>query len=137
MKEKIGRLCGLVSLILFRLSWQVEPTFFFCVSFWMAVGVTEFVDWRIYKRPFTFSSMLVNLGFLSNAAVTISNNGKMPCLGKLGNPTSIWTPATSQHHLLPLCDRFFGFAVGDFLIVAGLFLSIAFSVSRALIPGAR
>jgi hypothetical protein len=97
-------------IILARIIWQMYPNPWCCIGFWALV---LWLNRPKKNSPHTF---LVFVGAACNAVATITNDGKMPVLGKYGSPVSVWRAARPGDHLLILSDRFGGFSIGDVLI---------------------
>ena len=70
------------------------------------------------------------IGGRLNMIVTLANRGFMPVVG--GEETQgIWVTATEAHKLLFLADRFWGFSIGDFILMSGLgFLIISLLIGK-------
>lgn len=101
----------------FRILWQYYPNIWCCCLFWfVATGV------QFWGHPAKYQEVAI-VGLLCNAVVTIANGGKMPVIGwGSGTVLSVWRPAQPGDRFLMLCDRFWGFSIGDFMIIAGMLL---------------
>lgn len=105
--------------------WEGRPTFWLCLMFWLfsltwdALQVAAASSTR--SRLFWFAA---NAGGYLNAAVTLANNGHMPVVGVVSGQDSLWVIANESHRLLPLCDRFAGFSLGDLLMASGALLCV-------------
>ena len=55
-----------------------------------------------------------------NAIVTLANGGFMPVGSAISNlGASLWVRSSGAHHLRWMGDNYFGFSLGDFLIIGG------------------
>jgi len=115
--------------LLFRVLWQLYPSFWACALFWLSFLAMELMyacrggnkDWQAKTPIFAGAAM--------NAAVTLANDGRMPVLGS-NSFMSVWVRGEGKH-LLFLCDRFGGFSLGDFFIIGGaLFLILRYFLRK-------
>jgi len=103
------------------LAWKHTASLPLCLAFWIVVLI-----WSVRpiasRRP-TVVWMLVLLGVLSNAVVTLANSGIMPADYNPATfiPASpVWQPAADRH-LLVLSDQraLSYFSIGDLCLLTG------------------
>lgn len=113
--------------------FQWWPGLATAAPFWSAVLVWD-VDWlhRATTRAQRAGRSLTLLGALSNALVTLTNDGRMPVVGVLCTSGGPWVPASSAHHFLALADRYLGFSVGDFLLITGFLVPLLAAASAVV-----
>ncbi len=100
--------------------WKAHPDITVCALFWLSI-VWMTYSMKVISRP---AGLLILLGAVSNAVVTIFNDGVMPVVGM---PRSfsplfpVWQQAHANHGLLLLADHasLCYFSVGDFMLIAG------------------
>jgi hypothetical protein len=96
-----------------RIGWGLgEDALLWSSIFW--VGVVAF--WLLLGN----GSVLCVPGILCNALATLTNGGKMPVYGQENVTGYAWVKGTQDSHLQFLCDQFYSYSIGDFLIFAGL-----------------
>lgn len=121
MRYILGIALFLTSLGL-RILWSCDPGLFVCCAFWVTIATANVVTRQWWLLP----------GLLSNGTVTIANGGVMPVFGSEKVTGPIHVQGTPEAALQFLCDQFYGFSVGDVLLLAGLSCSIAIALnSRA------
>ena len=103
------------------LAWKRTASLPLCLSFWIIVliwGVRPIAS----RRP-SAVWVLVLIGVLSNAVVTLSNSGVMPANYDVATfiPASpIWQPAADRHLLLLSDQRALSyFSIGDVCLLTG------------------
>ncbi len=103
-----------------RMLWQIWPGLLTCSVFWGACLTSDAIKLPTLTGALLISKILTTSGAGLNAVVTLANRGYMPVIG--GSRFSLWVAASpGEHRLLWLADRFWGFSVGDFAIVLGMF----------------
>jgi hypothetical protein len=115
-----------IAILTARMVWQRRPGLFTCALFWtISVVFIVLLDWSI-----TLSQLLLTLGLVLNAVVTLANGGFMPVATqrRLGsNARSLWVQRESGQRFLFLADnygtRFIRFSVGDTFLLFGIILS--------------
>jgi len=131
--EENGKAIGLfllvIALVLRFAYWQLSPSVISATIFWVFAiwGGVFWILGEIWdEKPGWVVGRSISLcGAICNAVVTIANNGFMP-VESLEDSYSLWVTATNQHHLLFLSDRFAGFSIGDFIIIGGLLVALAY-----------
>jgi hypothetical protein len=111
-----------------RFLWQGRPGLLTASIFWLASFILVVtLGWT--SAP---SHLILTLGILSNAAVTLANGGFMPVAmhrRTSERARSLWVERTSSQRLLFLADNFgtqsFRFSVGDVLLALGILMSAA------------
>ncbi len=102
-----------------RILWQIYPGLLFCCLFWIVSMMFDAVRFRACKSHLeSFGASTCMLGALSNAVVTIANNGFMPVPNV--ETFSLWVKSTSEHKLMFLADIYAGFSLGDFILLSGV-----------------
>jgi hypothetical protein len=108
-----------------RMLWQRRPNRWTCGLFWAIALGSQVIGWS-----FAPSQIMVAVGILSNAAVTLANGGFMPVAGHRRvnmRARSLWVQREGSQHLLFLADNFgtnfIRFSVGDVFILVGIVLS--------------
>jgi len=100
--------------------WKEYPNVALCALFWLST-VWMTYSMKLVSRP---AGLLILLGAVSNALVTVFNGGVMPVVGM---PSSfspvfpVWQQAHGNHGLLLLADHasLYYFSIGDFFLIAG------------------
>ena len=106
-----------------RVAWQIWPGLLTCSVFWGACLVSDAFSLSALSGGMLLSKILTTSGAGLNAVVTLANRGYMPVIG--GSHFSLWVTAKAgEHRLLWLADRFWGFSIGDFAILSGLFSTL-------------
>lgn len=103
-----------------RMLWHWRPGILTAALFWVVMFGASVAVWA---SDGDWVSGLALLGMSMNAAVVLRNGGRMPVVGKkLPGLHSVWVRANSRHRWLWLADqsRWFGFSVGDFVLIASL-----------------
>jgi len=108
------------------LAWKRTASLPLCLSFWIIVliwGVRPIAS----RRP-SAVWVLVLIGVLSNAMVTLANSGVMPANYDVATfiPASpIWQPAADRHLLLLSDQRALSyFSIGDLCLLTGSVLGL-------------
>jgi hypothetical protein len=73
----------------------------------------------VFLADRNLEAVLLVAGGLLNTAAVVANGGYMPALGRTYTE-SWWSPLTEQSRLPALCDIYWGFSLGDFVIVSQL-----------------
>lgn len=107
-----------------RLLWHADPGVFRCLLFWAAAAAFQVV---CLIRTSRVGCGIGLAGILANAIATMSNGGFMPVLGETTRE-SVWVPLTAAHRLPWLCDVFWGWSVGDLLLITGMVVAIVSGV---------
>jgi hypothetical protein len=114
-------------MLFLRVLWQWFPSLLTCVLFWYTVFTIEVRQLSRAEKVNWWSKTPGLIGAAMNAAVTITNDGRMPVLSTKFRPVSLWVAGTGKH-LLFLCDRFDGrwaiLSLGDFFIIGGILIPI-------------
>lgn len=106
--------------LLLSFAWREHPDVAICAAFWLSVVSALYLTKLIY-RP---AGLVVLLGAVCNAVVTVFNGGVMPVVG-MPNTFSpafpIWQAAHGNQGLLTLADHasLYYFSIGDFLLMIG------------------
>ena len=100
--------------------WKVYPDIVICALFWLSI-IWMTHSMKLVSHP---AGLLILLGAVSNAVVTVFNGGVMPVVG-MPNSFSplfpVWQRAQGSHGLLLLADHasLYYFSIGDFCLIAG------------------
>jgi lipoprotein signal peptidase len=100
--------------------WKAYPDTAICALFWLSIVWITYST-KLVSRP---AGLLILLGAVSNAVVTVFNGGVMPVVG-MPNSFSpvfpVWQQAHGTHGLLLLADHasLYYFSIGDVLLIAG------------------
>ena len=100
--------------------WKAHPDITICALFWLSI-VWMTYSMKVMSRP---AGLLILLGAVSNAVVTLFNGGVMPVVGmpRSFSPVfPVWQQAHANHGLLLLADHasLGYFSIGDLLLIAG------------------
>jgi lipoprotein signal peptidase len=118
--------------------WKAHPNVAICALFWLSI-VWMTHSTKLVSRP---AGLMILLGAVSNAVVTVFNGGVMPVVG-MPNSFSplfpVWQRAHGTHGLLLLADHasLYYFSMGDFFLIAGasmLFLAKVFDKFQRAVP---
>lgn len=101
-----------------RVAWD-SPSLLICLTFW----ATLILSLALY------ANYLVLPGAICNAAAMLANGGAMPVYGYEIVPHGVHVPGETHHQLQILCDRFWGFSIGDFLLFGGIAVLVIFRIS--------
>ncbi len=105
--------------LLLSILWKVHPDVAICALFWLSIVWMTHAT-KLVSRP---AGLLILLGAVSNAVVTVLNGGVMPVVGmpKSFSPLfPVWQRAHASHGLLLLADHasLNYFSIGDFFMIA-------------------
>ena len=101
-------------------------------SYWCLVFLSNSLMWSEYRGTLlTVPTSLLFLGCASNAAAMAFNGGWMPVMGSKLNALGVWRAATVDDRMLWLCDRFWGFSIGDFTIFTAATLHAVLAIKMA------
>jgi lipoprotein signal peptidase len=121
--------------------WKWHPDVAICALFWVSVVWTTHST-KLVSHP---AGLMILLGAVSNAVVTVFNGGVMPVVG-MPNSFSplfpVWQRAHGTHGLLLLADHasLHYFSIGDFFLIAGasmLVLAKVYAKLQRAIPEGR
>ena len=112
------------------LAWKRTASLPLCLAFWIIVLI-----WAVRpiasRRP-SAAWVLVLIGVLSNAVVTLANSGVMPANYDVATfiPASpIWQPAADRHLLLLSDQRALSyFSIGDLCLLTGSVLALIWNL---------
>ena len=129
MLKMIVRLLLIIAL---WLAWKHTASLPLCLAFWIVVLI-----WCVRpiasRRP-SAVWVLVLIGVLGNAVVTLANSGVMPAnydLATLIPASPIWQPAADRHLLLLSDQRALSyFSIGDLCLLTGSVLAFIFRRRR-------
>jgi hypothetical protein len=106
--------------LLLSVLWKVHPDVELCALFWLST-VWMTYSMKLVSRP---AGLLILLGAVSNAVVTVLNGGVMPVVGmphSLSPLFPVWQRAHASNGLLLLADNaaLHYFSMGDLFLIAG------------------
>jgi len=104
------------------IAWKRSADLSMCWLFWIAVLLLLFA---VKRRDAAI--LLLKIGTISNAIVTLLNNGIMPVVGmpaSMHAADPIWRMAAAQNRLLLLADHasLWWFSIGDLCLLAGMLI---------------
>jgi hypothetical protein len=113
--------------------WKVHPDIAVCALFWLSI-VWLLHSMKLVSHP---AGLLILLGAVSNAVVTVFNGGIMPVVGmpKSFSPVfPVWQQSHGTHRLLLLADHasLYYFSIGDFCLIAGASILLLSRLHRKL-----
>jgi hypothetical protein len=121
--------------VLLWVLWKHTASLALCMTFWIAVLL--YCVRPLVERRSNLIFGCVLIGVLSNAVVTLANDGVMPAnMPPTFVPASpIWQPAAAHHSLLWLSDqrRLDYFSIGDLCLLIGCGLCLILRRRRCLI----
>lgn len=121
--------------VLLWVLWKHTASLALCMTFWIAVLLYCVRPLVGRRSNLIFGCVLI--GVLSNAVVTLANDGVIPAnMPPTFVPASpIWQPAAAHHSLLWLSDqrRLDYFSIGDLCLLIGCGLFLILRRRRCLI----
>lgn len=100
--------------------WKAHPDISSCALFWLTVV------WMTHSTKLVFrpAGLIILLGVVSNAVVTVFNGGVMPVVGmphSFSPLFPVWHQAQANSGFLFLADHacLHYFSIGDFFLLAG------------------
>jgi hypothetical protein len=109
--------------ICLRIAMSFFPSLPLCCLFWATIATANILAAYYLWLP----------GLACNAAAMIANGGFMPVFGEKVTPGGAHIQGTPDAALQILCDQFWGFSIGDFL----LFAALALTAVRSFVPHTR